>query len=84
MRLSALVYYARSIPKILLGVKPLPQAVGLFLGRSLTQPLTITLRASGLKYRVRTAMDVWIIKETILDRLYERGLAQPAWPRIGV
>jgi FkbM family methyltransferase len=85
MRLSALAYYARSIPKLLLGIQPLPQMVGLFLGRSFTPPLTITLRASGLKYRVRTAMDVWIIKETCLDRHYERGLAlQDGWSIVDI
>ena len=78
MRLSALVYYARSIPKVLFGFKPLPQVLGLFLGRSAGQPVTITLRASGLQYRVRTAMDVWVIKETCLDRDYERDAALQA------
>src|SRR5512147_3243912 len=85
MRLSALAYYARSIPKVLFGFQPLPQVIGLFLGKSLGQPLTITLRASGLKYRVRTAMDVWVIKETCLDRDYERGAAlQADWTIIDI
>lgn len=85
MRLSALVYYARSIPKLLFGFQPLPQVIGLFLGKSFGQPLTITLRASGLKYRVRTAMDVWVIKETCLDRDYERGAAlQDGWTIIDI
>lgn len=85
MRLSALAYYARSIPKLLFGVQPLPQVIGLFLGKSFDQPLTITLRASGLKYRVRTAMDVWVIKETCLDRDYERGAAvQDGWTIIDI
>ena len=85
MRLSALVYYARSIPKILFGFQPLPQVVGLFLGRSAAHPLGIKLRASGLQYRVRTAMDVWIIKETILDRLYEDGMPlQDSWVVIDI
>ncbi|MBI5564989.1 MAG: FkbM family methyltransferase [Chloroflexi bacterium] len=85
MRLSALAYYARSIPKLLFGFQPLPQIIGLFLGKSLGQPLTITLRASGLKYRVRTAMDVWVIKETCLDRDYERGAAlQADWTIIDI
>ena len=85
MRLSALAYYARSIPKVLFGFRPLPQVIGLFLGQSTGQPLTITLRASGLKYRVRTAMDVWVIKETCLDRDYERGAAlQADWTIIDI
>jgi FkbM family methyltransferase len=85
MRLSALAYYARSIPKVLFGIQPLPQVIGLFLGRSFAQPVTIRLRASGLKYRVRTAMDVWVIKETCLDRDYERGAAlQDGWTIIDI
>lgn len=85
MRLSALAYYARSIPKVLFGFKPLPQVIGLFLGKSLGQRVTVTLRTSGLKYRVRTAMDVWVIKETCLDRDYERGAAlQADWTIIDI
>lgn len=85
MRLSALAYYARSIPKLLLNVRPVLQVVTLFLGRPRSQPLTITLRPSGLKYRVRTAMDVWVIKETCLDRDYERGTAlQDGWTIIDI
>jgi FkbM family methyltransferase len=71
MKLSAAIYYARSIPNLLWNVSPRAKIVSLFLGRALQQPLTIRLRQSGLQFRVRTAMDVWVIKETCLDRDYE-------------
>jgi FkbM family methyltransferase len=71
MKLSALVYYARSIPNLLLNVAPHIQVVQLFMGKARAGPLTVRLRGSGLQFRVRTAMDVWVIKETCLDRDYE-------------
>ncbi len=71
MKLSALVYYARSIPKLLVNVMPRWQVVSLFLGKAPAEPLTVRLRGSDLRFRVRTALDVWVIKETCLDRDYE-------------
>ncbi len=80
MRLQGLAYYARSVPTLLLNIAPRAKIVALFLGRALHQPLTIQLRGSGLQFRVRTAMDVWIIKETCLDHYYEHGMAlQDNW-----
>lgn len=42
---------------------------------------TIQLRRRGLQFRVRGAMDVWSIKETFLDRFYEKYgfTVQPGW-----
>jgi FkbM family methyltransferase len=71
MKLSAATYYARSIPKLLWHVSPRSKVAALFAGRKLSEPLIIRLRGSGLQFRVRTAMDVWVIKETCLDRDYE-------------
>jgi FkbM family methyltransferase len=72
MRLTGLYYYARSIPRLLLDVSPRGPLVALFLGRKIRQPLIIRLRGSGLRFRVRTALDVWVIKETCLDRDYDK------------
>ncbi len=72
MKLSAVMYYARSIPKVLLNITPRQQVVSLFRGKVLPDRLTIHLRDSGLQFQVRTALDVWVIKETCLDRDYER------------
>ena len=71
MRLSAAAYYARSVPNLLWNVSPRIKVVALFAGQKPSEPLTIRLRQSGLQFRVRTAMDVWVIKETCLDRDYE-------------
>ncbi len=85
MRLQGLAYYARSVPTLLLNIAPRAKLVSLFLGRAPRQPLTIRLRGSGLQFRVRTAMDVWIIKETCLDHYYEYGMAlQDNWTIIDV
>ncbi len=73
MRLSAAAYYARSVPNLLWNVLPQAKVVALFAGRKLSEPLIIRLRRSGLQFRVRTAMDVWVIKETCLDRDYENS-----------
>jgi FkbM family methyltransferase len=73
LKISGAAYYARSIPKLLLNVTPRAKLVALFAGQKLSEPLTIRLRGSGLQFRVRTAMDVWVIKETCLDRDYENG-----------
>lgn len=80
MRFQGLAYYARSVPTLLLNIAPRAKMVSLFLGRAVPHPLTIRLRGSGLQFRVRTAMDVWIIKETCLDHYYEHGMAlQDNW-----
>jgi len=47
---------------------------------------TVRLRGRRLQFRVRGAMDVWSIKETFLDRFYERyGFAiRPDWNIIDI
>lgn len=72
MRLSALAYYVRSIPKLLLGITPRLRVAALFLVKTPAGPVTIRLRGSGLQFHVRTALDIWVIKETCLDRDYEK------------
>lgn len=37
-----------------------------------TEPQQVKLRSSGLRFYVRNAMDIWSIKETFIDRFYER------------
>lgn len=66
-------YYAKSIFTLLSGIKPLPLVVSLFLGARPNGDQLIELRGSGLKFRTRSAMDVWAVKETHLDHFYERN-----------
>lgn len=72
MLLRRLAYYLRSIPTLLAGMEPTLPLLALFLGLPGASPLTLRLRPSGLRLRVRGAMDAWIAKETCLDRDYER------------
>ena len=63
-----LLYYFRSLFTLLLGVRNPGALVALLLGRG---PALLALR-DGSRYHVRTLMDAWIVKETVLDRDYER------------
>jgi FkbM family methyltransferase len=46
--------------------------VRVFLKTAPPSPYLIELRKSGLKLKARGIMDIWSIKETFLDRFYER------------
>lgn len=61
-------YYLVSLGTLLRGIHNWPV---LFILPFRKGPLTIILR-DGTRYAVRSLMDVWIIKETNLDRHYER------------
>jgi FkbM family methyltransferase len=71
--LSRWRYYLSSIPTLLLAIKNWPTVLAVFLGLPVRTPFTIELRGGG-RYRARSRMDVWIIKETCIDRDYERGM----------
>ncbi|MGQ9493489.1 MAG: FkbM family methyltransferase [Anaerolineae bacterium] len=70
--LSRWIYYLSSIPTLLLGVKNWPKMVAAFLGLPLSRPFVIELR-NGYLFKVRTRMDIWIIKEICLERQYEKA-----------
>jgi len=65
---SRFIYYLSSIPTLLIGIQNWPACMTLPFRRT---PLILRLR-SGLRFKIRTLMDVWIIKETCLDRDYEK------------
>jgi len=69
--LSRWVYYLSSIPTILFRMKNPLRIVALFLGLPVRRPLEVELRG-GARFLVRTRMEVWILKESCLDRDYER------------
>lgn len=79
-------YYFFSIFTLLLRMKPWPLVLRLFLGAKPTGYPLIQLRENGLRFRTRSAMDVWAIKETLLDRFYEKyGFAvQDGWTVIDI
>jgi len=66
------LYYLFSIYKLLTGVKNWPLVVRVFFKIAPSSPHRIELRKSGLQLTARSFMDIWSIKETFLDRFYER------------
>jgi FkbM family methyltransferase len=70
--LSRWLYYLSSIPTILLKMKNPFQILALFLGLPVRRPLEVRLDG-GTRFLVRTRMEVWILKESCLDRDYERN-----------
>ncbi len=79
-------YYLGSIPTLLRGVRNWPLLPALLARWPLRQPVLEVRAAGGLRFRVRSFMDAWIIKETCLDRDYERiGVPlQPDWTVVDV
>ena len=78
------IYYLSSIPTILLGMRPVGGILRLFLGLPVPLPLVVTLDG-GARFRVSTRMDVWILKESCLDRDYERDARiEPDWTVVDV
>jgi FkbM family methyltransferase len=77
MRLSGLRYYLASIPTLLWGIKNWSAMLSL----ARRHPAIVRLRQPALSFHARSLMDVWIIKETCLDRDYENlgGQLQDGW-----
>src|SRR5581483_3811576 len=59
-------YYASSIPTFLRAVRNWPGLVPLIFGRC-----TVLQLKNGARLRVRSFMDIWILKENYLERGYE-------------
>jgi len=66
------IYYLSSTYNLLTGIKNWPLVVNVFLRIAPPGPYVIELRKSGLRLKARGIMDIWSIKETFLDRFYER------------
>ena len=77
-RLSALAYYAASLPALALGIRN--PGVLWSLWRAPGPPRVLELR-DGTRFWVRTALEAWIVKETCIDRGYERagGALRRGW-----
>jgi FkbM family methyltransferase len=63
-------YYAISVITLLTKFEQPAKIFSIFAGRSHLTPTVIRIRDNGLQFMVRGAMDIWIIKETCLDRDY--------------
>ena len=82
--LSRWAYYVSSIPTLLSGMRPRGPLVRLFLGLPVRRPIDVTL-SNGLRFRVATPMDAWVLKETCLDRDYEKDAPlEPDWTVVDV
>jgi FkbM family methyltransferase len=79
-------YYLLSIAKLLFGFYDPILITKIFLNLANPGIKTVRLRRLSLQFRVRGAMDVWSIKETFLDRFYEKfGFTiQPNWKIIDI
>lgn len=86
MLIRRLAYYGRSVFTLLFGIINWPTIVAAFVGVPFKHPFTIVLRRTGLRFKVRTPMDVWVVKETCIDREYDRvGMAvQAGWHVIDI
>ncbi|HWR65553.1 MAG TPA: FkbM family methyltransferase [Bellilinea sp.] len=86
MLLHRYAYYLSSIFTLLTGFRDPFKITRIFLGAKVTEGTTVQLRGSGLKFKVRGKMDVWSLKETLLDRFYERfGFAvQDGWTIVDI
>ena len=65
-------YYLFSVVRLLTGFQNPALVVRLFLKALPPGPREVRLRWGSVRFLVRGPMDVWIIKETWLDRFYER------------
>ena len=85
MLVSRSCYYLQSVVTLLRGFHHPLRLIAIFLGLSFSAPLVVSLR-NGLRFAVRTAMDIWILKEVCLDAVYERhGLRlQPSWTVVDI
>jgi FkbM family methyltransferase len=75
-------YYLSSVPTILGQIRNWYVCLGLVLDK---KPVVIRLR-SGCQFKVRSLIDVWVIKETCLDRDYEAHATsiQDGWTIIDI
>jgi len=72
MRVQKYPYYLRSIFNLLTKFEDSALIISIFLGKQTHQFNEVILRGRNLRFIVRGAMDIWSIKETFIDRFYER------------
>jgi len=75
-------YYLSSVPTLLGQIRNWPICLGLLFNK---KPVVIRLR-NGCQFKVRSLMDVWVVKETCLDRDYEANATaiQDKWTVIDI
>jgi FkbM family methyltransferase len=80
VEMSKYTYYAKSVVSLLTRFQRPDRIAAIFLGLPWAVPAVVSLRKSHWRFRVREAMDVWVIKESCLDGGYLRQTALlPTW-----
>ncbi len=79
-------YRLGSIWTMLTGFDRPFQTLAIFAGRGGKGTRTIAVRGDDYRFEVRGAMDTWSVKESLLDRLYERYgfVVEPGWTVIDI
>jgi FkbM family methyltransferase len=72
MTLRKYTYYFSSVFKLISDVRPFSTLFGIFLRTAPQGAKEITLPYQGVTFKVRGPMDIWSVKETFLDRFYEK------------
>ena len=74
-------YYAWSVLEMAAGFRSWGLLLRAFLGKQLSEPVTLHFWRQPTQLRVRGAMDIWSVKETFLDQFYTRYSTQvePDW-----
>lgn len=70
--IKACRYYITSLMAMVIHFKNWPELVSLFLRRTSSGTRTVIFRRKPIRMIVRSAMDVWSVKETFLDQFYTR------------
>jgi FkbM family methyltransferase len=70
--LTRWAYYAWSVIELLFGVRNWKVLFRIFLGKPTPELKWLQLRKSGIQMAVRGKMDVWSVKEALIDRFYQR------------
>ncbi len=82
---SKITYYAASVVTLLTRFERPFHILGIFLGQKGRLPTDIQIKSSGLRFSVREAMDVWVIKETCVDADYlSPGDFQADWQIVDI
>ncbi len=74
-------YYLWSIFELLAGIKNWKELFAIFLGKPFVGIMWLELRRKDLKIGVGSKMEAWSVKETLIDRMYEKHgtTIQPGW-----
>lgn len=83
--MSKVSYYLRSIVTLLTGLSRPWRTIGIFIGFPGSVPAEIILRRSGWRFKIRSPLDAWIVKETCIDSAYwPVGAFETGWSVVDI